>query len=145
VKPILDCRLSNLEEVKGLVKDCILRISKDEYERSVFENRCYYTGLKRRWEIDYTIFFARKTGGKDSLIGHGTIKDVQRTENLRGEERERCERMGWTRKIVFGETVTRYETPLPIKDVLDEGLPRGNRLHGYPLTPAQAARILSEV
>jgi len=128
-----------------LVKDCILRISKDEYERSVFENRCYYTGLKRRWETGYTIFFARKAGGKDSLIGHGTIKEVQRTENLSGEERERCEKMRWTRKIVFGETVVKYEAPLPIKDTLGEGLPRGNRLHGYPLTQEQVAQILAEV
>jgi len=134
-----------LRELKGLVKDCILRISRDEYERSVFENRCYYTGLKRRWEMGYTIFFARKAGGKDSIIGHGTVKEVQRTENLSGEEREHCEKMGWTRKIVFGETVMRYGVPLPIKDVLGEGLPRGNRIHGYPLTRAQAAYILSEV
>jgi len=128
-----------------LVKDCILRISRDEYERSVFENRCYYTGLKRRWEIGYTVFFARKAERKDSIIGHGTIKEVQRTENLSDEERERCEKMRWTRKIVFGETVMRYENPLPIKDILGEGLPRGNRLHGYPLTQGQAAQILSEV
>ncbi|MEM2936152.1 MAG: hypothetical protein QW231_03130 [Candidatus Bathyarchaeia archaeon] len=127
------------------MKDCILRISRDEYERSVFENRCYYTGLKRRWEIGYTVFFARKAGGKDSIIGHGTIREVQRSEDLRGEERERCEKMGWTRKIVFGEIVVRYETPLSIKDALGEGLPRGNRLHGYPLTPEQTAQILSQV
>jgi len=145
VKPILDGCLSNLEEVKGLVKDCILRVSRDEYERSVFENRCYYTGLKRRWEIGYTVFFARKVWKKDSLIGHGTIKEVQRTQDLSGEEKERCEKMGWTRKIVFGETVVRYKAPLPIKDALGEGLPRGNRLHGYPLTQGQAAQILSEV
>jgi hypothetical protein len=134
-----------LKEVKGLVKDCILRISKDEYERSVFENRCYYTGLKRRWNIGYTVFFARKVGGKDSIIGHGTIKEAQRTQNLSGEEREHCKKMGWTHKIVFGETVVRYENPLPIKSALEEGLPRGNRLHGYPLTQAQVSKILSEV
>lgn len=128
-----------------MVKDCILRISRDEYERSVFENRCYYTGLRRRWEIGSTVFFARKAGGKDSLLGHGTIRDVQRTQDLSGEERELCEKMGWTRKLVFGEAVTRYENSLPIKDILGEGLPRGNRLHGYPLTPEQAAQILSEV
>ena len=127
------------------MKDCILRISRDEYEMSVFENRCYYTGLRRRWEIGYTIFFARKAGGKDSLIGHGTIKEVQRTQDLTGEERERCEKMRWTRKLVFGEAVTRYRAPLPIRDVLGEGLPRGNRLHGYPLTQTQVAQILSEV
>jgi len=91
------------------------------------------------------IFFARKAGGRDSFIGHGVIQEVLLSKDLGNEERKICEKMGWKRKILLGETVARYAVPLPVKDILGEDSPRGNRLHGYPLTRGQVAEILSNL
>lgn len=127
-----------------MVGDCILRISKDEYEESLFEKRRYYVGIRRRWELGRRIFFARKVRGRDSFIGHGTLREVLKARDLPKEERELCQRMGWNRRLGFEGALVRYLEPLPIKDILGDGLPRGNRLHGYPLTEDQARSILSK-
>ncbi|MBE0511627.1 hypothetical protein IBX38_01085 [Candidatus Bathyarchaeota archaeon] len=122
----------------------ILRISRDEWVKQVFDLKKYYVGVRRRWEPGLTIFFARKAEKGDSFLGFGLIENVQGLEELSEEERSECEKWGWKHALNF-KNVLKFEPPLPIKETLikEVGL-RGSRLHGYRLTSEQVRSILSK-
>ena len=122
----------------------ILRISRDEWVKQVFDRRKYYLGVRRRWEPGLTIFFARKAERGDSFLGYGLIESVQELGELSEEERSECEERGWKHALNF-KNVVKFEPPLPIKETVmkDVGL-WGNRLHGYRLTSEQVRSILSK-
>jgi hypothetical protein len=133
-----------MEEVKSGSHGYILRISRDEWVRQVFSIKKYYAGVKRKWEPNLTILLARKAEKGDSFLGYGVIESVVKTEELSGRERDECEKYGWNRMIKFKDVI-KFDPPLPIKEtaVKDVGV-RGNRLHGYRLTPEQIQSILSQ-
>lgn len=122
----------------------ILRITKDEWVKQVFDLKRYYAGVRRRWEPRLTILFARKAEKGDSFLGYGIIENVLKTEELSEEERTECKKYGWNRAINFKDTV-KFDPPLPIKETVikDVGV-RGSRLHGFRLTSAQVQSILSK-
>ena len=122
----------------------ILRISRDEWVKQVFDLKKYYVGVRGRWEPGLTIFFARKAERGDSFLGYGLIESVQELEELSDEERNECEKWGWKHALNF-KILVKFEPPLPIKETLikDTGL-WGSRLHGYRLTSEQVRSILSK-
>jgi len=122
----------------------ILRISRDEWVKQVFDLKKYYVGVRGRWEPGLTIFFARKAEKGDSFLGYGLIENVQELEELSEEERSECEECGWKHALNF-KNVVKFEPPLPIKETVikDVGL-WGSRLHGYRLNTAQVQSILSK-
>jgi hypothetical protein len=121
----------------------ILRITRDEWVKQVFDLKKYYVGVRRRWESGLTIFFAREAEKGDSFLGRGVIERVQELDELSEEERSECDEYGWNHALNFKDVV-KFEPPLPIKETIvkDVGL-WGNRLHGYPLTSEQVRSILS--
>ena len=126
----------------GEVGGYILRISKEEWVRQVFEKRKYYPGIMRRWAHGTTILLARKTERGDSFIGYGVIGRIDMPWELPEEEREYCKRHGWKCAISF-KNLTRFEEPLPIKETfLREDRRKGKFLHGIPLTVEQIDSIL---
>lgn len=123
-------------------KNFILRITREEWLRQVFTIKKYYPGVPRRWEKGGLIFLARRSERGDSFVGYGVIERFIEKDNLRGAEREECERMGWRGAIIFDE-LYRFEPPLPLKETSLANLrAKGKYLHGYPLTEKQAADIL---
>jgi hypothetical protein len=122
----------------------ILRISRDEWAKQVFAINKYYAGVKRRWEPELTIFFARKAEKGDSFLGYGIVENVLKTDELSEKKRAECKKYGWNRVIQF-KNIVKFDPPLPIKETVmkDAGV-RGNRLHGYRLTSAQIQSILSK-
>jgi len=133
-----------MKEIESSSHGYILRITKDEWVKQVFGLKKYYAGVKRKWEPELTIFFARKAEKGDSFLGYGIIESVLKTEELSEEERDECEKYGWNRVINFKDVV-KFDFPLPIKEtVLKDVRVRGNRLHGYRLTPEQIQSILNK-
>jgi len=133
-----------MKEIESSSHGYILRITKEEWVKQVFSLKRYYAGVRRKWEPGLTIFFARKAEKGDSFLGYGIIESVLKTEELTEEERNECKKHGWNRAINFKDVV-KFDPPLPIKETVmkDVGV-RGNRLHGYRLTPAQIQSILSK-
>ncbi|MFB0523314.1 MAG: hypothetical protein ACETV1_06100 [Candidatus Bathyarchaeia archaeon] len=129
---------------KSSSKGYILRISRDEWVRQVFSLKRYYAGVRRRWEPELTIFFARKAEKGDSFLGCGVIKSVQKAKELSGRERAECEKWGW-RHVLHFKNLVKFEPPLPIKEtaIKDVGV-YGRLLHGYSLTQAQIQSLLSK-
>jgi len=122
----------------------ILRITKDEWVKQVFDLKRYYAGVRGRWEPGLTILFARKAEKGDSFLGYGITESVLKAEELSEEERAECKKHGWKRAINFKDIV-KFDPPLPIKEtvIMDVGV-RGSHLHGFRLTPAQVQSILSK-
>ncbi|RJS88502.1 hypothetical protein CW700_07625 [Candidatus Bathyarchaeota archaeon] len=126
------------EEVGGY----ILRISREEWVRQVFEKRKYYPGIMRRWTRGMTILLARKTEEGDSFIGYGIIGRIDMPWELPEEEQEYCKEHGWKCAISF-KTLVRFERPLPLKKTFLQGDRRKGRfLHGIPLTVEQVDSII---
>lgn len=122
----------------------ILRISSDEYEENVFKNRCYYVGVRRKWEEGTEIFLARKRKDyNDSFIGYAVIKKVYERNELSVDERKKFNELRWDKKLEFSKLIA-FDPPKPIKDVLPEfkGL-KGRVLHGRKLEPEQVRKILT--
>ena len=120
----------------------ILRISREEWLRQVFELKKYYPGIMRRWTHGTTILLARKTGKGDSFIGYGVIGRIDMPWELPKEEEEYCRSNGWKCAILF-KTLRRFKEPLPLKETFLKGDPRKGRfLHGISLTVDQIDSIL---
>ncbi|MEM1544192.1 MAG: hypothetical protein QW600_03090 [Candidatus Bathyarchaeia archaeon] len=136
-----------LREIMGkrgtyLHKNFILRITREEWLRQVFTIKKYYPGVPRRWERGGLIFLARRSDRGDSFVGYGVVGRFIEKDDLKGVERQECERMRWRGVIIFDE-LYRFEPPLPLKETSIAGLKaKGKCLHGYPLTEEQAAEIL---
>ena len=126
------------EEVGGY----ILRVSRDDWVRQVFEKRKYYPGIMRRWTRGTTILLARKTEQGDSFIGYGIIGRIDMPWELPEEELEYIRNQGWKCVLVF-KNLIRFEKPLPLKETFLRGDKRkGKFLHGVPLTVDQVDSIL---
>lgn len=122
----------------------ILRISKDEWVKQVYDRKKYYVGVRRRWKPGLTILFARKAEKGDSFIGYGVVGSVQGVSELSEEERGECEKEGWKHALNF-ESLFEFEPPLLIKEtVLKDVKARGKYLHGLRLTQSQIQSILSQ-
>ncbi len=133
-----------MKEGRSSPRGYILRITRDEWVKQVFDIKKYYVKVRGRWEPGLTIFFARKAEKGDSFLGYGVIGSIQELGELSEEEKSECEKWGWKRALNF-KSVVRFEPPLPIKETVikDVGL-WGSRLHGYRLTSAQVQSILSK-
>jgi len=79
----------------------ILRIANDEWIKTVYDNRVYYTSIRRRFDSNTNILFANKVYSGDSLIGYGIIDYVLELEDLDDRERKFCLMNNWLRKIVM--------------------------------------------
>ena len=123
----------------------ILRISREEWLRQVFEKQKYYAGLLRRWNTGMTILLARKTDLGDSFIGYGTIGRIDMPWEAPREEQEYCEANGWRCIISFSKLV-RFGEPVPLKETfLRNDKRRGKLLHGIPVTVEQLNSVLAAV
>jgi len=133
-----------MKEIGSSLRGYILRITKDEWVKQVFNIKKYYAGVRRRWEPGLTVFFARKAEKGDSFLGYGIIESVLKTEELSEKEKTECKKYGWNRVINF-KNIVKFDPPFPIKETVikDVGV-RGNRLHGFPLTSTQVQSILSK-
>ncbi len=121
----------------------ILRIAKDEWVKIVFDNKVYYTGMKRKFDNDTKILFVKKERNGDALIGYGIIDDVLELEELSDKEREFCLMNNWFKKIIFKKMI-RFEPPLAIKDTeLADWPQKGALLHGAPISDEQLRRVIN--
>jgi len=119
----------------------VMRIVSDDYERMVFNNRIYYTGLRRKFEKGDKVFFVRKKE-VDSFIGWAIIGDVKKISEIKNrEEIELCIRNGWFIKLEF-KHIERFENPIPIKIVFPGMHLLGRKLHGFRLYEDECNRIL---
>lgn len=120
----------------------ILRITKKEWYRQVFNIKKYYPGVPRSWEPGGTIFLVHKVEKGDSFVGYGIIERFVERDKLPDQTRRECERMRWKGELIFSE-LFRFEPPVPIKEtILSGSRVRGRCLHGYPLNEPQAESIL---
>lgn len=120
----------------------ILRISKEEWLRQVFDRKKYYPGLIRRWSPGMTILLARKAVKADSFIGYGVIERVQKPAEAAEDEQEYCRDNGWKQIIIFNELV-QFEEPVPIKETfLRNDKRKGKYLHAALLTVEQVSSVL---
>ena len=120
----------------------ILRITKKEWYRQVFNIKKYYPGVPRSWEPGGTIFLVHKAEKGDSFVGYGIIERFVERDKLPDLTRRECERMRWKGELIFSE-LFRFEPPVPIKEtILGGSRVRGRCLHGYPLNEPQAESIL---
>ncbi len=121
----------------------ILRIAKDEWVKIVFDNKVYYTGMKRKFDNDTKILFVKKERNGDALIGYGIIDDVLELEELSDKEREFCLMNNWFKKIIFKKMI-RFEPPLAIKDTELANWPqKGALLHGAPISDEQLRHVIN--
>lgn len=123
-----------------MAKAFLLRIADRSRESIVFENKCYYTNLRRRFAEGDTVFFLMKAE-VDSLIGYGIINGIKELRDIAdSKEREFCIRNKWYTKIELSE-VRRFTRPLPLRLVFP-GLHRlGRALHGLELNEIEVKRI----
>jgi len=120
----------------------ILRIANDEWIKTVYDNRVYYTSIRRRFDSNTNILFANKVYSGDSLIGYGIIDYVLELEDLDDRERKFCLMNNWLRKIVF-KNIIKFESPLAIKDTELANWPqKGALLHGAPISDEQLRYII---
>jgi len=125
-------------------KGYILRISKDDWERQVFEQKKYYTGLSRGWKLGTIIFFVRKREAGDSFIGYGIVEKIDTLSELTPEEEKYCEENGWKLALKF-KYVSKFSTPYPIKNsILSNDVRKGRYLHGVALNEDQVNEILEK-
>ena len=121
----------------------ILRITREEWFRQVFEIKKYYPGVRGAWMPGLTILLAKKMEAGDSFVGYGTIRGFVDVEDLSEEERRMCEEMRWKGAIIFDD-LFRFNPPLPIKETfLRDSKAKGRYLHGFSLTNDQVNSILS--
>ena len=122
----------------------ILRIAKKEWVERVFDSAIYYTGARRKWQIEQTILFVGKTEFGDAFIGYGVIENVYEKEELSEEEQRECETYGWRKALEF-KYVMRFERPLPVRETFPKELKlRGKTLHSLPLTKEQINSIINQ-
>ncbi len=121
----------------------ILRIVKDEWVNMVFDNKVYYTSMRRYWERSNKILFIKKIIDiGDSILGYGIIDDIITLDFMSPKEQDICLRNGWVRKLKFSKMV-RFEPPVLIKDTEIARWPqKGALLHGAPISDDQLERIV---
>ena len=120
----------------------ILRISKDQWLKQVYDLKKYYPGTMRRWKRGTIILLAKKAEEGDSFIGYGVVDKVQMLWELPPEEEAYCRERGWKCALSF-KTLFRFDKPFPIKEsILADDPRKGRLLHGVRLTEDQVDAIL---
>ena len=128
------------------IKHHILRISRDDWMRQVFEVRKYYSGMRsiKGWQIGSIVIFLKKVGETDSIIGYGVIKGIETLDNLSGDEKALCQKHGWKVAVRFSD-LERLEPPKPLKETtIGEWDVKGRLLHGRTLSNEEIKLILEE-
>ncbi|RLI22356.1 hypothetical protein DRO54_01385 [Candidatus Bathyarchaeota archaeon] len=127
---------------EGDVAGYILRITRKEWVKQVFERTKYYVGIKRKWLPNQTILFVHKTAKGDAFIGYGVINNFQDFEELSDEEKTECQKWNWKGALDF-IYVVKFKEPLLIKKTfLRDSKLKGRYLHGLALTRKQIDSIL---
>jgi len=120
----------------------ILRISRDEWQKQVYELKKYYPGFTRRWKRGTVILLARKAEEGDSFIGYGVVDKVEMPWEMPPEEEAYIKEHSWKCGLAF-RTLFRFEKPFPIKkSILADDPRKGMTWHGAPLTEEQVDAIL---
>ena len=121
----------------------ILRISRKEWVKQVFERTKYYVGIRRKWKPGQTILFVHKTLNGDAFIGYGVVNSFQSLEELTESEKAECEEWGWRGAIDF-KYVVRFEKPVLVKETpLGSSKLKGKYLHGVKLSKAYIDSVLA--
>ncbi len=122
------------------MKSYILRIADQSNEAVVFEKRCYYTNLKRRFSRGDIIFFLMKREA-DSFIGYAIVDHIKELVDITDpEEREFCINNRWYTKIEFSE-IHRFNRYLPLRLVFPGLHKLGRALHGLELNEIEVKRM----
>ncbi len=122
------------------MKSYLLRIADQSNEAAVFEKRCYYTSLKRRFSRGDIVFFLMKRE-VDSLIGYAIVDSVKELVDIADpEERDFCINNRWYTKIEFSE-IYRFNRNLPLRLVFPGLHKLGRALHGLELNEIEVKRI----
>lgn len=93
----------------------ILRIPRDDVETKLYAKRSLYVGIRREWLYHTRVLFVRKIGSDDAFIGSAVIDKILLLDELAEQEKRHCLKNNWYGKLLFG-VVTRFRTPVPIKD-----------------------------
>lgn len=119
----------------------VLRIVDPSNETMVFEKKCYYTNLKRRFSAGDMIFFLTKRES-DSFIGYAIIDKIKELADITDtQEREFCINNKWYTKIEFS-TILKFDRHLPLRLVFPGLHKLGRALHGLELNQIEVKRIL---
>lgn len=120
----------------------LLRVGIKQWVTQVFSLAMYYTGLRRKWKANQTVFFMHKTSFGDAMVGYGIVKEVHEKEDLSDEEKQLCNKNGWKRVIEF-RYVVQFAHPLAIKDTFFSNMRlQGRFLHGFPLKKDQVESLV---
>lgn len=128
------------------MKHHILRISRDEWVKQVFEVKKYYTAMRRvkGWEIGSMVIFLKKVEKADSLIGYGVIEGIETLDDMSEDEKAMCQKHGWKVAIRFSD-LEKFEPPKPLKETtIGEWDVKGRLLHGRTLSDEEIKLILGE-
>lgn len=122
----------------------ILRITKKQWVKQVFNIAIYYSSIHRRWQTGQTVLFAHKTEVGDAFVGYGVIKNIYEKDELSDEEKRECEKHGWKKALEFSYVVE-FKDPLPIKETfLRDSKLRGRYFHGLHLSKEQLDSIIRQ-
>ena len=136
--------LSTWEEILVDLKHHILRISRDEWIRQVYDVGKYYSGMigVKGWQIGSTVVFLKKVGKKDSVIGHGSIAGIETIDDMSEEEKKMCQENGWKSAVRFAD-LKKLEPAKPINETaIGKWGARGQYLHGRALSNEELETIL---
>ncbi len=123
-----------------MAKSYILRVAGENNEKIVFEKKCYYTNLKRRFSQGDLVFFLMKREF-DSFIGYAIIDKVKELADIADpEEREFCINNRWYTKIEFSR-IYKFDRHLPLRLVFPGLHKLGRALHGLELNDIEVKRI----
>ena len=129
----------------AILKHHILRITRDDWIRQVFEVRKYYSGMIpiKGWKVGSTVVFLGKVGKMDSVIGWGIIEGIEKIDDMTVEEKTMCQENGWKYAVRFGD-LERLSTPKPLKETpLVKWDVKGRFFNGRTLTDEELETILS--
>jgi hypothetical protein len=122
----------------------ILRIASAQWVDQVFDMAIYYSGLRRKWKPNTTVFFLHKTNKGDAIVGYGVIERTREKDEFSSDEQRECEKHAWNYAIEF-KYVIRLRKPLLIKEtILKHSKLRGRFFHGLRLDKDKVNTILTQ-
>ncbi|KPV62362.1 MAG: hypothetical protein AOA65_1901 [Candidatus Bathyarchaeota archaeon BA1] len=128
------------------IRHHILRVSRDEWVRQVFDVKKYYTGMRavKGWETNSVVIFLKKVEKTDSVIGYATVEDVETLNEMSENEKAMCQEHGWITAIKLRDA-KRLEPPKPLGETTIGGWSvKGRFLHGRSLSDEDIKSILEE-
>lgn len=128
----------------------VLRISREELAKQVFNIGKYYTGLLRDYKRGTPVIFAKaeSVDGKkktvDCLIGYGVVDKVEMLWEMSPEEEDYCRGHGWRVGLTLKGGI-RFRKPLPMKEsALKTDKRRGAFLHGAKFSEETIEALLEQ-